>query len=69
MKKKALKWFDSLSNDDKIWAMMKAGYDKRHPNNLTSDEITEMWCETQENAVEDSLKNRGSQRSPFGIGS
>ncbi len=72
-RKEAMKWWNSLSEDDKIWIMMKAGYETRHASRLTGREIEDLWTmeveEDNATDIESPLKNIGTQRSPFGIGS
>lgn len=43
IKTESKSWWDGLSEDDKIWAMMVAGYEKRHPDRATRADVKEMW--------------------------
>lgn len=36
-------WWDDLTEDDQIWMMMQHGFDKFNPQNITSQQILEIW--------------------------
>ncbi len=36
-------WWDDLTEDDQIWMIMQHGFDKVNPQNITSQQILEIW--------------------------
>jgi len=79
-RQEAIKWWISLSDLEKrLWLPYLGGVVGRNPSSLTGSEIEKIYiakCKEDAEFIEiafsnysDENKNKGTQRSPFGIGS
>lgn len=68
---KSIEWWGYLSSLQQKVILKEFNLGYRKPSSLTGREIENIWYEqvgSDAEIIEETFKNKGTQRSPFGIG-
>ena len=71
-KQQALKWWNTISHSEKV-LYMDGVFKHRHPQSLTNSEIEQLFDDENKSDAEiieiafSNKKNKGTQKSPFGM--
>ncbi len=70
-REEAMQWWNNLKHSEK-GLYMEGDFKHRHPQSLTGREIEILYDDvirSDAEIIKEAFKNRGTQKSPFGIGS